>query len=230
MTSLETKGLGLQEVIGYTFKDQELLIKALSHASYVNERKLNRTESYERLEFLGDAVLELVTSTMLFKAQDTMTEGQMSKTRASLVCEEALSLCARKIQLGSYILLGHGERSNNGADRPSILSDVLEAVIGAIYLDGGFERAGMFIREFILDEDSMQHGFVDYKTRLQELVQGTTGPDAIEYVLTDASGPEHDRIYSVALFVNGEQMGTGSGHNKRAAEQEAAACALTKLK
>lgn len=230
MTSLETQSLGLQEVIGYSFNNTDLLIKALSHASYVNERKLNKSESYERLEYLGDAVLELVTSTMLFKVQNTMTEGQMSKTRASLVCEEALAPCARKIQLGSYILLGHGEKNNNGADRPSILSDVLEAVIGAIYLDGGFEQADAFIKRFVLDEESLHHGFVDYKTQIQELVQSTRSADAIEYVLTGESGPEHDKTFTVELYVGRELMGNGSGHSKRSAEQEAAAAALQKMK
>lgn len=229
MTSLETQSLKLQEVIGYRFNDPELLIKALSHASYVNERKLGKPESYERLEYLGDAVLELVTSTMLFTMYSTMTEGEMSKKRASLVCEEALAPCARKIQLGSYILLGHGERNNNGADRPSILSDVLEAVIGAVYLDGGFEQADAFIKRFVLNDESLRHGFVDYKTKLQEVAQSRFGKDAVEYVQVEISGPEHNRVYHVELFVNHQSMGHGYGHSRQAAEKEAAAEALQKL-
>lgn len=229
MTNRELESLSLQEVIDYNFENEGLLIEALSHSSYINERKLNTHECYERLEFLGDAVLELVSSEFLFKAHPEMSEGNLSKQRASLVCEKALAPCARRIQLGDYILLGHGEEKNHGNERDSILCDVIEAIIGAIYLDGGFEKAEAFIKRFVLDEMSLKSSITDYKTTLQEYVYSRHLGE-IEYKVVSTKGPEHDKIYSVELYVSGALMGTGSGHSMKVAEAAAAAMALDKYK
>lgn len=229
MNQREQNVLEIQHRIGYSFNNPELLIEALSHSSYVNERKLNRSGSYERLEFLGDAVLETVSSTVLYKLYPQMNEGSLSKLRASLVCEKALAPCARRIQLGECILLGHGETVNHGEQKDSILSDVIEAVIGAIYLDGGFERAYDFISRFILNNIDGRNDFTDYKTMLQEIVQAD-GPEQVEYEIIDLSGPDHDRTYTARVTLKGRVIGTGTGKNKKAAEQNAAQQAVANLK
>lgn len=209
----------LEELIGYSFKNKDYLTLALSHSSYVNELVNQKRQCNERIEFLGDAVLELVSSSYLYKSMPTEKEGELSKRRAALVCEKSLAVVARRIELGQFILLGKGERMNGGAERDSILSDALEAVIGAIYLDGGFGEAEKFVLNFVLD--GTEGEFIDYKTRLQELIQALH-KDAVVYELVSEDGPEHDRRFTVNVRIDGEIYGVGVGHNKKAAEMMAA--------
>ncbi len=215
--------------IFYSFKDKMLLKCALTHSSFVNELKINKWENYQRLEFLGDAVLELVSSEYLFEGNQGMSEGKMSKVRASMVCEPALSFCARKISLGEFVLLGKGEEAGGGRERNSILSDVFEAIIGAIYLDGGIEEAKKFIHRFVLDDVEENQLFVDSKSILQERIQADS-EKSLCYKLISESGPEHDKSFEVAVYINEECVATASGHNKKDAEQKAAYIALKKLK
>ena len=219
----------LEERLGYHFQNRMLLTQALCHSSYANERKINKIEDYERLEFLGDAVLELVSSEFLFKEHPHMPEGEMTKTRASMVCEPALAFCARQIGLEQYILLGKGEKATGGRGRDSITSDVLEATIGAIYLDGGFSNAKKFVLNFILNDIEHKQLFYDSKTILQEIVQ-EKGLQPIEYVLTGEEGPDHDKCFTVVVQVNGQVVGNGTGHTKKAAEQAAAYQAIQEKK
>ena len=215
----------VEKNIGYLFKDKTLLVEALSHSSYTNERKLNKTACYERYEFLGDAVLELVSSTLLYQHYPELSEGQLSKRRASLVCEKALAPCARKLELNRYILLGRGEEKNHGNEHDSMLCDVIEAVIGAIYLDGGFDEAFAFIEKFILNREAFSGAFVDYKTMFQELIQKRSD-DKIVYELLDSIGPDHDKTYIVQVKVGDRVCGRGEGSNKKAAEMAAAKMAI----
>jgi len=229
MTTVEIKAHELEEVIGYRFKDIGLLIEALSHSSYVNEHKNQNFACYERLEFLGDAVLELASSTFLFRHYPDLNEGELSKLRASLVCEKALAPCARKIQLGRYILLGHGEKLNHGEDRDSLLCDVIEAIIGAIYTDSGFEEAGRFIFGFILDGESITHAdFVDHKTKFQELVQAHTS-EPIVYEIVSTTGPDHSKQFEVEVRVGEQVLGRGIGSSRKSAEQNAAGEAVNTI-
>ena len=184
----------LQQKIDYQFKDENLLFTALTHSSYANEHKLHKIHHNERLEFLGDAVLEVVSSDFLFKNFPDMAEGQMSKKRASLVCEPTLAYCARQIGLGKYLMLGKGEDMGGGRNRDSILSDALEAVIGSIYLDGGIEQAGSFIMTHVLNDIEHKAMFQDSKTILQELLQ-KDHKDPITYEVVDMTGPEHNRMF-----------------------------------
>lgn len=218
---------GLESVIGYHFKEPGLLKSALAHSSYVNELKINRIDCYERLEFLGDAVLECVSSRFIFDSCPWMNEGMMSKTRASVVCEKSLAQCARKINLGNFILLGRGEKLNNGADRDSILCDVIEAVAGAIYIDGGFECAENFIMRFILSETDDIDLPRDYKTELQELVQRSHN-GSVRYETVSVTGPDHNKMYRVEVFVNDVSCGFGEGSSRKLAEAEAAKAAIEK--
>lgn len=216
----------LEQKIGYVFRDKELIRRALTHSSYANERKINKIEDYERLEFLGDAVLELVSSEFLFRENPDMPEGKMTKTRASMVCEPALAFCARDIGLESYIYLGKGEETTGGRKRESIISDVMEALIGAIYLDGGFENSKQFIHKFILSDLEEKVLFYDAKTILQEEVQ-KNGMD-VTYVLASEKGPEHDKTFFVEAYQGETLIGKGNGRSKKAAEQQAAYEALKK--
>lgn len=218
----------LQQVIGYEFKNEKYLITALSHSSYANETKLEKTQNYERQEFLGDAVLELSVSDYIFSTYATMPEGEMTKLRASLVCEPTLAYIARtEIDLPRYMLLGKGEENTGGRDRDSIISDVFEAVIGAIYLDGGLEHAVSFIRKYVLTNMEQKIEFVDSKTRLQEKVQAVS--KTLEYILVSEEGPAHNRVYTSDVYVGGEKLGTGSGKTKKSAEQHAAYEALKRM-
>ena len=219
----------LEEKIGYNFKDSHLLRHAVTHSSYVNEKHMKKADCNERLEFLGDAVLELISSEYLFFENQTMPEGELTKLRASMVCEKALAFCARDLELGSYLLLGKGEDATGGRFRESITSDALEALIGAIYLDGGFEPAKDFVLKFILNDIEHKQLFYDSKTILQELVQ-EKGLQPIEYVLTGEEGPDHDKCFTVVVQVNGQVVGNGTGHTKKAAEQAAAYQAIQEKK
>lgn len=217
----------LESKIAYTFQRRELAVQALTHSSYANERKINKIKDYERLEFLGDAVLELVSSEFLYGKHQEMPEGQLSRTRATMVCEPSLAACARDLGLDRYILLGKGEEMTGGRGRDSIISDVMEALIGAIYVDGGFERAKEFIHRFVLADLEHKALFYDAKSILQEEVQKNGGD--VHYVLTGESGPEHDKMFSVEVYQGGRLLGKGSGHNKKKAEQQAAYEALLLL-
>lgn len=218
----------LEEKIGYHFQNPELLKTAMCHSSYANERHMGRLNCNERLEFLGDAVLELATSEFLYERYPQMPEGDATKTRASIVCEQSLAFCARSLSLGTYILLGRGEAVSGGRERPSITSDAFEALIGAIYLDGGFTNAKEFILKFILTDIEHKKLFYDSKTILQERVQAKEGSN-LKYSLLEESGPDHAKLFKVEVLVDGKAMGTGSGPTKKAAEQEAAYQALLKF-
>lgn len=219
----------LEERIRYSFHDSGLLLQAITHSSYANERKINKIEDYERLEFLGDAVLELVSSEFLFRGNPSLSEGQLTKTRASMVCEPALAYCARQIGLEKYILLGKGEEITGGRSRDSIISDVMEAIIGAVYLDGGFEKAGDLIHRVILSDIEDKQLFYDSKTVLQEMVQ-TMNNASLTYKLIAERGPEHDKEFEVVVCINDKVCGTGVGHNKKAAQQQAAYQAILELR
>ena len=219
----------LEDRIGYHFKDRALIRMALTHSSFANEQKINKQPDYERLEFLGDSVLEMVSSTYLYNNYPDKKEGQMTKMRASMVCEQALAFCARDFELEKYILLGKGEESTGGRHRDSIISDVMEAVIGAIYIDGGIEAAKKHIDKFILNDLENKQIFIDAKSVLQELVQKDSSK-TLSYEICGESGPEHDKIFKSRVLVNGEILGEGEGHTKKAAEQQAAYQAVLKLR
>lgn len=217
-----------QEKIGYYFKNQELLKSALMHSSYTNEKRLPKYKCNERLEFLGDAVLELISSEFLFFANDKMPEGELTKLRASMVCEPSLAFCAREIALGDYLLLGKGEEITGGRKRASVTSDALEALIGAIYLDGGFASAKEFILKYVLNDLENKKLFFDSKTILQELVQGNF-TEVLSYQLIKEEGPDHNKSFFVEVKIGDVCYGEGSGRTKKAAEQEAAYHAILKL-
>ena len=211
----------LQDRIGYHFHDDKLLKKAMVHSSYANEKHLPKYECNERLEFLGDAVLELISSEFLFSLHKTMPEGQLTKTRASMVCEPALAFCARDIELGKYLLLGKGEDATGGRKRESVTSDAMEALIGAIYLDGGFANAKEFIERFILKDLENKKLFYDSKTILQEIVQAKYS-ESMTYHLLGEEGPDHNKSFKVSVFIGKKEYGIGCGRTKKAAEQDAA--------
>ena len=219
----------LEEKIGYKFKDINLLEMALTHSSAANERKINKIENYERIEFLGDAVLELVSSDFLYKENPDMKEGNLTKLRSSMVCEPALAYCARLIEIEKFIRLGKGEENTGGRDRDSIIADVMEAVIGAIYIDGGIAPAHDYIHKFVLSDLEDKILFYDSKTNLQELVQ-TDPNNEFEYILIGEKGPDHNKEFSVEAKLNGKVIGRGIGRTKKAAEQKAAYEALKFLK
>jgi len=219
----------LEERIGYRFHDRALLKQALTHSSFTNEQRINKAKNYERLEFLGDAVLELVSSEFLYKEHESVPEGELTKMRASMVCEPALAFCARDLELGQFMRLGRGEESTGGRERDSITSDAMEAVIGAIYLDGGMEPAKAFIYRFILSDLENKRLFYDSKSNLQELIQGKLKKD-FHYELLLENGPEHDKSFEVEVFMEQESLGKGSGRTKKAAEQQAAYQALLRLR
>ena len=219
----------LEERIGYRFTNQALLRQAVTHSSFTNEQRIRRNRNYERLEFLGDAVLELVSREFLFQRNEHMPEGELTKMRASMVCEPSLAFCARDLDLGKFILLGRGEEGTGGRARDSIVSDVMEAVIGAIYLDGGMEPAKIFINRFILSDLEDKQLFYDSKSNLQELIQGKLKKE-FHYELCSESGPEHNKVFCVAVYMEEKLLGTGEGRTKKAAEQQAAYQALLRLR
>ena len=223
------KQLEFQEVIGYQFQTPGLLSQALTHSSYANEKHMKKGSDNERLEFLGDAVLEIVSSEFLYLNYPKLPEGDLTKMRASLVCEPTLAFCTRQLNLGDYLLLGKGEDMTGGRKRKSILSDALEAVIGAIYLDGGFASAKEFILKFILTDIEHKQLYYDSKTILQEVVQASY-KEELCYRLVGEEGPDHDKHFMVEAWIGEMLIGKGEGHTKKAAEQEAAYQALLKLK
>ena len=219
-----------QQKIGYQFNDEKLLTQALTHSSYANEKHMKKLSDNERLEFLGDAVLEIISSDFLYKNYTDQPEGELTKLRASLVCEPTLAICAKEIGLGDYLRLGRGEDLTGGRGRKSILSDALEAVIGAIYLDGGFANAKEFVLKYILTDIEHKQLFYDSKTILQEIVQGDEHSGKLEYVLVEESGPDHNKNYKVEARIGNKSYGCGEGHTKKAAEQEAAYQAILELR
>ena len=219
----------IQTNIGYQFENESLLRQALMHSSYANEKHMKKHSDNERLEFLGDAVLEVVSSEFLFLNYPDYPEGDLTKLRASLVCEPTLAYCTKELHLGDYLYLGKGEDQTGGRGRKSILSDALEAVIGAIYLDGGFANAKEFILKYILTDIEHKQLFYDSKTILQEVVQGNY-EDLLNYRLIGEEGPDHDKRFLVEARIGERVIGQGVGHTKKAAEQEAAYQALLELK
>lgn len=215
-----------EKIIGYTFKNKKLLTQALSHSSYANEKK-HPGGSNERLEFLGDSVLSIVVSEYLYKNLSDVAEGELTKLRASLVCEKSLHLFAQQINLGEYLLLGKGEENTGGRERPSILADAFEAVIAAIYLDGGSEPASRHILRFIPEDirNWKKPVFNDFKTMLQEIVQKNP-EEKVEYILVGEEGPDHNKRFVVEVCLNSNVIGKGKGKSKKEAEQMAAKEAL----
>ena len=220
----------LEARIGYTFHDRRLLQNALMHSSYANENRARGCTSNERLEFLGDSVLGMVTAMRLYRLYPDMPEGKLSRLRAELVCEQSLHAVALELGPGSYIRLGHGEARNGGRERPSILADAVEAIIAAIYLDGGLESAQRFILDHILTglAEGQMHHVADYKTDLQERVQRKPG-QALEYTLLSESGPDHNKSFTMNVLLNGSEIGRGTGRTKKEAEQSAAKSALERM-
>lgn len=219
----------LENKIGYRFRDFSYLEHAMRHSSFCNEQKMNRLENNERLEFLGDAVLELVSSEFLYMNYPTMPEGEATRKRASMVCEQTLALCAKEIDLGNYLFLGKGEELTGGRDRASVTSDALEALIGAIYLDGGFTSAKEFVEKYVLNGIEEKQLFFDSKTIFQEMMQSIT-TEPIRYELIGEEGPDHCKTFMVELFVGDRSAGKGNGKSKKAAEQAAAYDAIIKIK
>jgi ribonuclease-3 len=223
------KFLELERRIGYTFKNKELLKQALLHSSYINEHRMSRLQNNERLEFLGDAVLELVSSDFFYHKYPQYPEGKLTKLRASMVCEPTLAFCTKEIELGSYLLLGKGEEATGGRNRDSIVSDAMEAMIGAIYLDGGFANAKEFICRFILNDIEHKQLFFDSKTILQEIVQSELKKE-LTYELISEEGPDHDKVFATRVLIGNEEGGRGEGRTKKASEQQAAYNAIIAIK
>ncbi len=215
--------------LGYTFKNDSFLAQALTHSSYANEVTGKKPKNYERIEFLGDAVLEQIVSEFLFFKYPNQPEGKLTRLRASLVCEFTLSQCAREIGLGEYILLSRGEENTGGRDRNSTLCDLFESVLGAIYLDGGIEPAKKYVHTFLLDDIEKKTLFYDAKSNLQEIIQKDGRPSPV-YELIDTSGPDHNRQFTTRVLIDGVEFSRGVGSSKKNAEQLAAYEALKKLK
>lgn len=214
----------LEEVIGYKFKDADYLLTALTHSSYSNEMKINVCHDYERQEFLGDAVLELISSDYLYHEHPDMPEGDLTRLRASMVCEPALAHCARMFGLEDYIRLGRGEEATGGREKDSIISDVLEAVIGGIYLDSGIEEATSFVHRFIMNHEAESVTYYDAKSKLQQIVQSRG--KVVTYELIEEAGPDHAKVFTVACVISGNEVSRGQGRTKKAAQQAAAGEAL----
>lgn len=219
----------LEEKLGYRFQDISLLEKALSHSSYANEHHLGGINSNERLEFLGDSVLGMVVADSLYRTFPELPEGDLTRLRASLVCENSLVLVAQALELGAYLRLGKGEEACGGRTRPSIIADAVEAVLAAVYLDGGIGEARRLIERFILSNLSRAHeANRDHKTALQELVQRRSG-QVLSYHLIGESGPDHAKQFTMEVRLNGEAVGSGTGRSKKEAEQMAARAAYRLL-
>ena len=221
----------LEKKLNYTFRNPALLSEALSHSSYANEHRAAHLNSNERLEFLGDSVLGFVTAEFLFVQHPDLPEGDLTRIRAALVCEQSLYEVARKLELGKYLKLGRGEEAGGGRERTSILADATEAVFAAVYLDGGIGAASQLIHRVLLDaekEEAVEERRRDYKTALQELVQRTPGR-TITYQLVEETGPDHCRVFVMEVSVAGQGSGRGEGRSKKEAEQAAAKAALKLL-
>jgi len=219
----------LEAAIGYSFKNITLLQNALTHSSHANERWHNSLMSNERLEFLGDSILGMVVAEYLYKTFPDRPEGELTRMRADMVCEQALCLIANQLGLGEHLLLGHGEEQTGGRSRASILADAVESVIAACFLDGGMDAAKAFIQQFVLcDVPVTRLHNIDYKTVLQELVQQKKD-QVLSYELVGESGPDHDKRFTVAVSLNGQTVGQGTGSSKKRAEQEAARVAIETL-
>lgn len=221
----------LEKKLNYTFRDPGLLSEALSHSSYANEHRAAHLSSNERLEFLGDSVLGFVTAEFLFTQHPDLPEGDLTRIRAALVCEQSLYEVARKLDLGQYLKLGRGEESGGGRERTSILADATEAVFAAVYLDGGIAAASALIHRVLLEaekEEAVEERRRDYKTALQELVQ-RQADQVLTYRMVGEQGPDHAKIFQAEVQLNGAPLGTGTGHSKKEAEQAAAKAALQTL-
>ena len=219
----------LQKMLRYEFRNPALLKAALTHSSYANENKKSGAISNERLEFLGDSVLGMTVASIIFNGKPYMPEGQMTRLRSELVCEKSLASLASKLGIGEYLLLGHGEEKSGGRERPSILADTVEAILAAMYLDGGFKPVESLVSEY-LSPDTNKTVFenTDYKTALQEVIQEKAG-QILSYHVTDESGPDHLKSYTVEVRLNGANIGMGTGRSKKEAEQEAAHVALAEI-
>ena len=220
----------LQEKLGITFHNRELLKQAFTHSSYVNEHRIRSFEDNERLEFLGDAVLELTISQYLFKKYPAMSEGDLTKLRAAIVCENSLVNFANELNFGEYVLLGKGEEMTGGRERPALLADVFEAFIGSLYLDQGFDVVCEFLKEIVypkINAGAFSH-VMDFKSQLQEVIQ-RDGQGPLEYQIVQEKGPAHNREFISEVLLNGELLGTGIGRSKKEAEQKAAQKALEKM-
>jgi len=221
-------GAALCRKLSYTFRDPQLLVMALTHSSFANESRAKGMPCNERLEFLGDAILNMLTAEYLFTHFPHLPEGELTKTRAALVCEQSLYTLAEQIGLGGAMLLGKGEDANGGRQRPSILADAMEALIAALYLDGGEKVVRSFVIPFLerkTERLKTGQGFKDYKTTLQEIVQKSK-QETLSYVLTGEAGPDHDKRFQVTLYLNSNPVAVGVGKSKKEAEQQAAAAAL----
>ena len=221
----------LEERLGYTFRNKALLKGAMYHSSYANEHRGSDIQSNERLEFLGDAVLGLVVGEHLFRTHPDAPEGDLTRMRAALVCEESLHEVAQSLGLGQYLKLGRGEESGGGRQRPSILADATESVFAAVYLDGGMEAARSLIHRVLLDEnreEAVERRRKDYKTVLQEMVQRKSN-QVLRYELVGSAGPDHAKVFSACVKLNGQVIGLGTGHSKKEADQAAARTALEQM-
>ena len=224
MNELQIKEL--QKKINYNFKNPKILRKSLTHSSYANENLKDNAASNERLEFLGDSLLGMTVALLIYDVKPELSEGQMTKLRAALVCEKSLVTIANELNLGKYLLLGRGEENGGGRCRPSILSDAFEALIAAIYLDGGQEPVTHLISEYFIPRiNDPPSGSADYKTKLQEMIQKKSG-QVLLYELTGEHGPDHEKSFTVSVSLNGEIIGAGTGKSKKTAEQEAAKTAF----
>jgi ribonuclease-3 len=220
---------GLEKVIGYKFKNRDLLKESLSHRSSIRETGL---ASNERLEFLGDAILGSIVSTFLYKNHSSLTEGELTRMKAALVNETILAQVAQSFRLGDYLFMSHDEEKSGGRNRPSITADAFEALIGAIYLDGGYTQAEMLVRKFILQGYKIIIGneqLHNYKGELLEYLQAH-GKGMPHYKVSDQIGPDHDKLFIVGVYANNEKIGEGEGHSKKEAEQKAARQALQMIK
>jgi ribonuclease-3 len=221
----------LENIIGYKFKNRDTFVLALTHSSYANEHKLGKFEYNERLEFLGDAVLEFFVSRYIFDKFPQMPEGELTKLRAGAVCEGTLAKKAYQIRLGGFLRLGKGEEMTGGRNRESVLADAFEAVIGAVLVDGGIAAAEKYVLGLMTDEiDALRDSFMfmDYKTRLQEIVQKSSKLP-LKYTIVGESGPDHGKVFEAEVLHNGLVLGCGAGHSKKEAEQEAAKTAISKI-
>lgn len=217
-----------ENLIGYTFRDKNLLKTALTHSSYVNESRTEPCEDNERLEFFGDAILELFVSSYLFEKFKNSKEGDLTKLRASMVCESSLALCAKKIRLGDFLYIGKGEEASGGRSRKSITSDAFEALVAAIYLDSGEESSDVFLHRHFLVPLENEDLFFDSKTKLQEIIQKMDNA-SLHYELVTEEGPSHAKTFEVAVFCNDIEIGRGKGRSKKAAQQQAAEYAIRHL-